>query len=762
MKKFFGILLALVLLISLGIVASAEGEAPSILKPVYITIVDEQGSPVSGASVQVLDSAGQAAAAWTTTGGAYTAFLPEGSYTLKLLSVPAGYVIENDQSTFTVTLEEAERRDDFVGEVTYDHAHPECCSVASHIGLELYTVHDSEGSVTAYCFNQNYDNPTPDSRYRRLVGTPELLYSLAQNKNPDITPQELYDHVLSIIYHKADVQAQFGLDDTIANYLTNMSIKNFTDPTCFVGYDNDGNSTLARDENGKPIRDENGAYVFHPGSTVLGSMINHARGDNKADVLPQEYRDAWLNFIEYTDHPSDYYLYIYYPDNFQPGNTDSFQCLMSVFQVQPIRLSMPVRSTTTIEITKQWDDGGNQDGLRPTAEEFAEMVHLLADGEDVTAANRDKLTVTENDNNTFTVTYTGLIRRDDAGEEISYQIREDEIPGYTADQNTAANGGTIVNTHPPVLTRVEVSKEWKDGDDADGLRPEQILVNLLADNVVIREAEVTPDEDGNWACAFEDLPKFRDKGVEIVYSVTEEPVENYTGEVKGFTITNTHQPETTRIDVTKKWDDGDNQDGLRPSSVTIRLLADGKEVRSATVQPDEQGNWSCSFEDLPKRAKGVEIVYTVTEDPVSGYKTKVDGFTITNTHSPEVIEIPVLKHWSDSNNKAGNRPSSITVRLLADGKEVKVATITPDAAGRWTYTFTDLPKYSQGKEIKYTITEDPVRGYYTKIQGFTIRNSVSPITGDDALPIRWAALLTASLLGSAALLRLLLRRRRGN
>ena len=96
MKKFFGILLALVLLISLGIVASAEGEAPSILKPVYITIVDEQGYPVSGASVQVLDSAGQAAAAWTTTGSAYTAFLPEGSYTLKLLSVPAGYVIEND------------------------------------------------------------------------------------------------------------------------------------------------------------------------------------------------------------------------------------------------------------------------------------------------------------------------------------------------------------------------------------------------------------------------------------------------------------------------------------------------------------------------------------------------------------------------------------------------------------------------------------------------------------------------------------------
>ena len=55
-----------------------------------------------------------------------------------------------------------------------------------------------------------------------------------------------------------------------------------------------------------------------------------------------------------------------------------------------------------------------------------------------------------------------------------------------------------------MLTRIDVSKEWKDGDDADGLRPEKILVHLLADNTVIREVEVTPDDAGNWACAFED------------------------------------------------------------------------------------------------------------------------------------------------------------------------------------------------------------------------------------------------------------------
>ncbi len=49
------------------------------------------------------------------------------------------------------------------------------------------------------------------------------------------------------------------------------------------------------------------------------------------------------------------------------------------------------------------------------------------------------------------------------------------------------------------------------------------------------------------------------------------------------TITNTHIPETTEATITKVWDDANNQDGIRPTSITMQLLADGEEVEGKTV-----------------------------------------------------------------------------------------------------------------------------------------------------------------------------------
>ena len=692
---FLSLLLLFTLCAPLTALADDPGSAPTIEKPVYVDIYDELGAPVSGATVQVLDGSGQVVESWTSGSSAHTVFLPAGEYTLKLADVPEGYLIDQDETPITVTLEEAELRTDFVGECVTDHSHPNVCSNPNHIGLETYSVHDSEGTVTAYCFNQNYDNPDSASRYRRLVGTPELLYELAQNKNGSVGPQELYDHVLAIIYHSGEIQAKYGLDNVMTRYLANMAIKNFTDPTCFNTFDDEGNSMLARDENGKPIRDADGHYVFLPGGTVLGSIVNHARGDNGGqDVLPQEYRDAYHELISFTSHPSDYYLYIYYPDNFQPGNTNTYQCLLSVFTVEPIRTSLSVRTATRIEITKVWDDAEDQDGLRPTEAEFTAGLHLFADGAEVTELYADALTVTDN---------------------------------------------------------------------RDGIRPKSITVHLLADGSEVQTATVIPDNAGNWAFAFEDLPKF-DKGREIEYSITEEPVDKYTSEVEDFTIVNTHPPEKTRIEITKTWDDDDDRDGIRPKSITIHLLANGTEVQTATVTPDSEGNWAYAFEDLPKNEGGKEIEYTITEDPIKGYETTVTDFSIVNKHTPETIRIPVTKAWGDGNNKAGKRPTSITIHLLADGKVIETVTITPDDKGNWGHTFEDLPKYNKGKIIKYTIKEDPVTGYYTSItpsaDGVLIRNSTTPLTGDDSRPGLWLALFGGSLLALGAALFFLLRKRR--
>ena len=49
------------------------------------------------------------------------------------------------------------------------------------------------------------------------------------------------------------------------------------------------------------------------------------------------------------------------------------------------------------------------------------------------------------------------------------------------------------------------------------------------------------------------------------------------------------------------------------------------------MKPDDNGNWTWSFTDLPKYESGKEIVYTIKEDRVKGYTAKVDGFNVTNT-----------------------------------------------------------------------------------------------------------------------------------
>ena len=131
----------------------------------------------------------------------------------------------------------------------------------------------------------------------------------------------------------------------------------------------------------------------------------------------------------------------------------------------------------------------------------------------------------------------------------------------------------IINSYTPVTTSVRVSKSWDDADDQDGKRPGNIKVNLLADGSVYATKTVTEAE--NWEYSFTNLPKYRDGGIQIKYSVSEVDVPEYTGEVTGYNITNSYTPGKTSVSVTKAWDDADNQDGKRESSVKVNLLDDG-------------------------------------------------------------------------------------------------------------------------------------------------------------------------------------------
>ena len=194
-----------------------------------------------------------------------------------------------------------------------------------------------------------------------------------------------------------------------------------------------------------------------------------------------------------------------------------------------------------------------------------------------------------------------------------------------------------------------------------------------------------------------------------------------------------NQKEKTSVSGQKTWNDNDNQDGKRPSKITVNLLANGVKVASKKVKPDATGTWAYHFDNLNVvDDAGNVIAYTVSEEPVEGYETTIEGTNITNTRTPEVTEVAVKKIWDDADNKDGLRPEKITVRLLADGQEVAVKEIT--ATDNWQASFTDLPVYKEGKKIAYAITEDPVAGYITNIDGFTVTNRHTPPTTPPTTP----------------------------
>lgn len=193
---------------------------------------------------------------------------------------------------------------------------------------------------------------------------------------------------------------------------------------------------------------------------------------------------------------------------------------------------------------------------------------------------------------------------------------------------------------------------------------------------------------------------------------------------------NTYTPAKTEVPVKKVWKDENNQDGKRPTSVTVKLLADGQDT-GKTLELNAANGWAGSFKDLDADKGGTPIQYTVVEVTVAGYTSEItgdaaSGFTITNSYSPETVDVKATKNWDDANNQDGKRPTKITINLLADGKKVDSKEIQAAADETWTVEFTKLAKYKAGKEIKYTVTEEAVAEYEATITDFTITNKYAP------------------------------------
>ena len=356
---------------------------------------------------------------------------------------------------------------------------------------------------------------------------------------------------------------------------------------------------------------------------------------------------------------------------------------------------MPVNPDVTINVNKNWQDNDNQDGKRP--EKIT--VELYRNNE-----NEPVETVTIDASSDWKYVFSKLPKYDENKNEITYRVVEETVPEYDTEYEISDNGVEIYNHHTPEKVSVEGSKTWNDEENQDGKRPESITVRLFADGTEVTSKTVTAND--NWKWSFTDLDKYN-SGTEIVYTISEDTVADYTTVVNGYDVTNTHTPEKISISGSKTWDDASNQDGKRPSSITVRLLADGRVVSHKKIT--EKDNWSWNFEDLPVYEKGEKITYTIKEDSVENYETKLDGYNIINTHKTETTSVSGTKTWNDNNNQDGVRPDSITVELL---KTVNGTTTSMGenykqvlTGNKLDYSWSNLPVYEAGERITYTVKE---------------------------------------------------------
>ena len=483
--------------------------------------------------------------------------------------------------------------------------------------------------------------------------------------------------------------------------------------------------------------------------------------------------------------------------------------------------------TININVTKDWDDGSNRDGNRPS--ELKIMLYERSGNNDEPSKDKDEkprqITIKQNGSNKdkWTGSFTNLPTHRN-GNPITYVVKEDENVvtelGYSisytnnvinAVANNSTNNVTIKNSAEPEKVKVTIKKVWEDGNDRDGKRPESLFLKFnenynsqIPQNATVLRVQISDknggwtdirewlDENGNsinaepvelneeneWSFTTGYLYKNHEGGNSKSFRITESGMDDYDVYIEEstsddnitFEVTNRYTPEVIEIPVTKKWEDDSDRDGKRPDRITLKLMSDDpsqdQPVQTKTIDGDGD-IWQYTFRSTENepiykfKDGGNEINYRIEEEIIEYYEepeiqgNSKSGFTITNTHIPERINIEIIKNWQDDLQGKSNldeyRPKQLTITLYANNKVATQSYINKnfpnenqtlrnpvDISGNediWTHTFENLYKYENGEEINYSVREqiDHIKMEETQRQAYEVTYvdlQSTPATGD--------------------------------
>ena len=335
---------------------------------------------------------------------------------------------------------------------------------------------------------------------------------------------------------------------------------------------------------------------------------------------------------------------------------------------------------TGLTIEKRWVDDGHE-SKRPesiTVRYKMTMVFSDSTGKTDTRIKEDNVVLSKA--NSWKENITWDYRNESSlgfsyhlGRDLTVEVEEVDVPdGYTVGYDWKNNVGVVVvNTYTGPVTGELSVKKTVSGDGADKTKKFDFTLNLTDDS-----GQALPDsysytiqnEDGSSAGTGSignggTFSLSHGQTLQVTglpegskYSVTEAKSEDYTSQITSGSDSGTiaadtpaavvfdnayeeKKPEKINISGTKTWKDDEDQAGIRPDSIEVKLWA-GKTLE-ATQTVDESDGWTYRFDGLDKYdQQGREITYTVTETPVEGYTTTYEGYDIINSYTPEKPEVP--------------------------------------------------------------------------------------------------------------------------
>ena len=342
---------------------------------------------------------------------------------------------------------------------------------------------------------------------------------------------------------------------------------------------------------------------------------------------------------------------------------------------------------------------------------------------------------------TFRTDSTGYLHIKGLKEDVYQVIETEPLPGYELnfgkyiEVNVRAGGYsntyTFENERTPGGIDITIEKFWNDNNDSNGARPNSIQIQLLQNGIVYQTVTIDTDNEidsNTWSYTFRNLPEKDSQGNKYTYSVIElstpsgygDPVIREIETNKKFRIINTYKTENIDIKVNKEWIDTNSSN--RPSSVTVNLIEDGQEADS--VKLSDSNNWEHTFTNLPTQKQNIFVNF---DKDKTDY---INRISITLYADGDVVGTGTLRDTNDWS-------CEFSRQLIYDdnGNEINYSIrFSVDYSSlRPPYMYDDVDRSDfeidkQIYDVEYSIEEEPVTGYDTKISvsddglEYTIRN----------------------------------------